>query len=98
MNKTHCPGRRLDTFVERRIPLADRVRLVAAEVAQICTAMDDSTLADCFWQMFGLPSDCQMFRVFRSVYRSSDMQNRGAAVDVLGRVHAVAALLEGTAR
>lgn len=98
MSKRHCPGRRLDTYVTRRIPLTDRVRLVAAEVAQICTAMDDSTLADCFLQLFGLPADCQMFRVFRSAYRSSDLDRRRAAVDVLGRVHSVAALLEGAAR
>jgi hypothetical protein len=92
---THCPGRRMDPFVGRRLPLVERVRRVAAELAGICTGMDEAALADCFVEMFDMPCDCRMFAEFRAVYQAADARRcayRG--VPVLVKARAVAALLE----
>ncbi len=96
--QTHCAGRRMDAFVARHLPLAERVQRVAAEVAHICTGMDESALGDCFVELFDLPRDCKMFEKFCAAYRTNDVRRSPAGGEVLARVQAVAALLEGSGR
>ena len=93
--QTHCAGRRMDPFVARQLPLDERVRRVAEEVAQICTAMDETALGDCFVELFGLPRDCRMFERFCAAYRANDARRPGSEGKILVKVRTVAALLEG---
>lgn len=85
----------MDPFVGRRLPLVQRVRRVAAEVAGICTGMDETALADCFVEMFDLPCDCRMFAEFRAAYQAVDARRRAyRGGPMLVKARAVAALLE----
>jgi hypothetical protein len=65
-----CPREVIARLVAPEVPLAERARAVAREVAVLCGELDDATAGSCFSGMFHAGPGCRLFDEFLKAYRA----------------------------
>ena len=102
-NEAVCPREEIGRIMGAKVPVVERVRHVAREVAQICGGLDGPEMETCFSRLFRLTGECRLFEDFETEYlaaRTGRRQEQETDLPLLERVQKVAcdaAVLRGTA-